>query len=320
MRSPSLDAIREACAWVADVAEHVRVGGDPAAYARSFDLARIARPTWDDAHHFVGPEPDVVAYVVALDTVNFGSGWFPQLRKRAGASGYFTLSTALADRFRLVGPLAATELEAMDAVTVAAIFGQGLDDPASAELMERFADAWRQLGGLLLERYDGSPCHLVEAAGGSAEGLLRILSRMPAFRDVSTYRGRAVPLYKRGQIMASDLALALGGRGLGAFHDLDRLTIFADDLVPHVLHVDGILAYRDDLRRQIGRGELLSAGSPPEVEIRAVAVHAVERMVQALRADGVAIAARDLDVALWNRGQASRYRELPRHRTRTVFY
>ncbi len=37
--------------------------------------------------------------------------------------------------------------------------------------------------------------------------------------------------YKRAQIVASDLALA----GVARFADLDRLTIFADNLVPHVL-------------------------------------------------------------------------------------
>ena len=320
MTSPGLDAIRAACAWVADVAEYVRIEGDTAAYAWGFDPARIVRPEWDAEHHFVGSEPDTVAYVVALDAVNFGSGWFPRLRKRPGASGYFTISTALAERFRLVGPLEGGELAAMDAATVAAVFDQPLHDPAGVELMERFAEAWRQLGGFLLERYDGSPCHLVEAADGSAERLVQILAGMEAFRDVATYRGRAVPLYKRAQIMASDLDLALGGRGLGAFRDLDRLTLFADNLVPHVLHVDGILGYRDDLRETIARGQLLPAGSPPEVEIRAVAVHAVERMVHALREHGAEVAARDLDVALWNRGQEPRYREQPRHRTRSVYY
>ena len=32
------------------------------------------------------------------------------------------------------------------------------------------------------------------------------------------------------------------------------------------------------------------------------------------------VAPRTLDAWLWNRGQQPRYKELPRHRTRTVFY
>ena len=54
---------------------------------------------------------------------------------------------------------------------------------------------------------------------------------MPLFDD----RG----FWKRAQILPNDLALA----GVAHFADLDRLTIFADNLVPHVLRIDGVLVY-----------------------------------------------------------------------------
>ena len=71
---------------------------------------------------------------------------------------------------------------------------------------------------------------------------------MPFFRDAG--------FYKRAQIVASDLALA----GLAEFSDLDRLTIFADNLVPHVLRVDGVLRYHPDLAARIDAGELIPPG------------------------------------------------------------
>ena len=316
----TLSDVRAACAYAAAVAAPVPVVGDLEAYARTFDLAAVERPTYDEAHHFRGTEEETVAYVVALDAVNFGSGWFPKLRKRAGMSGYFTVASRLTDHVREHGPLPAERLATIEASDVAAIFAQPLDDPDVVELMEHFAEAWRQLGALLLGRFDGSPQRLVAAAEHRAERLVELLASMPYFRDVATYRGRSVPLYKRAQITASDLDLALGGAGLGRFDDLDRLTIFADNLVPHVLRVDGMIAYDEDLAARIERGELLLAGSPQEVEIRAVAVDAVERMVVALQGEGRPITARAIDVALWNRGQGERYRSTPRHRTRTVFY
>ena len=49
--------------------------------------------------------------------------------------------------------------------------------------------------------------------------------------------------YERAQLAAADLSLAFDGRGLGRFDDLQNLTIFADNLVPHVLRVDNILIY-----------------------------------------------------------------------------
>ena len=54
----------------------------------------------------------------------------------------------------------------------------------------------------------------------------------------------------------SDLALA----GVAEFHDLDRLTIFADNLVPHVLRVDGVLRYDPALAARIDAGELIPPG------------------------------------------------------------
>src|SRR5260221_12526800 len=111
-----------------------------------------------------------------------------------------------------------------------------------------------------------------------------------------------VPLYKRAQLMAADLSVALDGRGLGAFSDLDRLTIFADNLVPHVLRVDGVLEYDAELAERIDREELIAAGSAQEVEIRACALHAVELMKVALLRAGRSITAMQLDYILWNRG------------------
>ena len=38
-----------------------------------------------EAHFLDGPPGQVADYLLALDAINFGSGWFPTLRKRPGA-------------------------------------------------------------------------------------------------------------------------------------------------------------------------------------------------------------------------------------------
>ena len=116
--------------------------------------------------------------------------------------------------------------------------------------------------------------------------------------------------YKRAQIAAADLALA----GVASFADLDRLTIFADNLVPHVLRCDGVLVYDESLAARIDAGELLPPGGP-EREIRACAVHACE-----LISARTGVPPRVLDHRLWNRGQAPEYKARPRHRCRCVYY
>ena len=93
--------------------------------------------------------------------------------------------------------------------------------------------------------------------------------------------------------------------------------MFADNLVPHVLRLDGVLVFAPGLVERIERGELIEHGSREEVEIRACAVHAVELMVAA-RADGATAAA--LDQLLWHRGQQPSYKARPRHRSRCTAY
>jgi hypothetical protein len=98
--------------------------------------------------------------------------------------------------------------------------------------------------------------------------------------------------------------------------DLDRLTMFADNLVPQVLRIDGILRFDPELVARIDREELIEHGSPEEVEIRACAVQAVELLVAA-RPGAVAA---EIDEALWLRGQQPHYKASPRHRSRTTAY
>jgi hypothetical protein len=279
----------------------------------------LPHPEYDTEHHVRGSEAETVAFLLALDAINFGSGYFPQLRKRPGMSGYFTVASSLKDRWQL-GPLTGADLRAISEADCAAIFGQE-DNPGPAQdLMTLFAQALNDLGLWLGERYDDDPLGPLAEANGSAAQLVELVTAMPLFRDVSRYRNQDVPFYKRAQILVTDLAMAFAEEGLGRFHDLDQLTIFADNLVPHVLRVDGLLDYDPELLDRIERGELISAGSAEEVEIRALAIHTVERLVAALRSSGVPATARQLDYILWNRGQEDIYKELPRHRTRTVYY
>lgn len=309
---PLLEEVRSSCAQIAAGARWVRIDMDAIADERV--LARIAAPAPDDSpaaldpvrHYLEGEPADVADYLLALDAINFGSGWFPTLRKRldAGApsSGYFTVAWGLTDYVRAHHAdcsgwaLDGAWLRAVDTRTIAQILGQAPDH----ELMSLYATALRELGRFLGER---RALDLLAECGGSAERLAEALARgMAMFDD----RG----FYKRAQIVAADLALA----GVASFADLDRLTIFADNLVPHVLRCEGVLVYDESLAARIDAGELLLAGGA-EREIRACAVHACE-----LISARTGVPERVLDNLLWNRGQAPRYKERPRHRCRCVYY
>jgi hypothetical protein len=287
-----LDEVRSSCCEVAETARFV-----------SMDLGAARPPAEADppaldpkAHYLEGGPEDVATYLLTLDAINFGSGWFPTLRKRPGRSGYFTVAWALADRFRAHGPWSNAELRSLGAAELAGVLGQERDHL----LMRLYAEALRDLGRFLGSR---SALDLVEEAGGSAERLAAILARGMRFFDDRGF-------YKRAQIVPSDLALA----GIATFHDLDRLTIFSDNLVPHVLRVDGVLRYDPALAAHIDAERLLQPGRE-EREIRACALHACEQL-----AERTGIPPRVLDLRFWNRAQAPEYKAVPRHRTRSVYY
>jgi hypothetical protein len=305
-----LTELRTACAEVARRARQVTVCHEPLdGYAASLPLA----PTPDthdlEAHLLEGSREELAAFWLTLDAINFGSGWFPTLRKRAGRSGYFTIATGIRYRFRARGPWSAQELLAIGADELALVLGQ---DPAH-ELMALFAGSLRDLGKHVVHAHNGRFAAVANAAERSAARLVETLADWDCFSDFSIYEDIRVPFLKRAQIVAADLELA----GVTRFDDLNRLTMFADNLVPHVLRLDGVLSFAPALRQRIERGELLEHGSPEEVEIRACAVQAIELIVQA-RGDRTTAA--EVDRILWHRGQQPRYKARPRHRSRCTAY
>jgi hypothetical protein len=308
-----LDRVRDGCAWVAERATQVSVDGT-ALDCLAASLDRADPPLLPEERAAGGDEEATAAEVMAWNAVNFGSGWFPHLRKRSGLSGARTLASAFADHVRRQGPPSAPWLASSDAARCADLFRQPHPGPVD-DLLDLFARSWRDLGQLLLDRYGGSAAELVRAAGGSAERLVAELAAMPLVRDVVGYDGRQVPFVKRAQITVSHLDRALGGRGLGRFADIDRLTAFADNLVPHTLRMAGVLRYDPALAGRIARQELLAPGEPAEVELRACGVHAVELLGAR---SGLAPAA--VDHQLWQRGQDPAIKAVPRHRCRCSWY
>jgi len=296
------DEIRAACARVASAARQVRiVEAAIPAYART--LPADSPPAPDLAPG--ASDEERAAFGLQLNAVNFGSGWFPTLRKPAGRSGFRTVEAGLKAR----GPWSAGALTRVDAAEAAATFGG--QEPGH-ELMELFALALRELGEHVSTEHGGSFLALARSGDGSAVALAEHLARLPTWLDVSPYYGAQVPFFKRAQLAAADLHL----QGLAPAADVAALTLFADNLVPHVLRIDGVLEFDKQLVERIDDGELIPRDSPAEVEIRACALHAVELLVPA----HTGTTATAVDNALWHRGAQPRYKAHRRHRARTTAY
>jgi Potential Queuosine, Q, salvage protein family len=294
------DEIRDGAARVAERARFVRiVDAAVEPYART--LASVSPPP-PDLEGATAEER--AAFSLTLNAINFGSGWFPTLRKKGGRSGYRTVEAGLREH----GPWSADALAAISAEEIAAATGQ---DPGH-ELMGHYARHLRELGARVRDAHVGSFLALARCGEGSAVRLASYLGSWPTWHDVSVYDGEEVPFFKRAQIAAADVAIS----GIAPVDDLGALTLFADNLVPHVLRIDGVLEFDPDLVARIDAEQLIEHDSPEEVEIRACALHAVELLVAA-HGDTTATA---VDNVLWNRGAAPRYKAHPRHRARTTDY
>jgi hypothetical protein len=243
--------------------------------------------------------------------------------------GYVALVAALTRAVESGVPLHdALFLANVDDDTVAAILAPAGIHPPIPLLPDRGRNL-RELGRGLLDLASEQPATtLIRQAEGSAIALVKdVVRRFSSFNDVATWPraatglpGNEVRFYKRAQILAGDLAGGLSGSPLGAFHDLQELTAFADYKVPQVLRQLGILVYSPALSATIQTREHIVAGSTAEIEIRAGTIWGVELLRQALSAAGRNLSAHELDWLLWARSQALPGSTHPYHLTPTMFY
>jgi hypothetical protein len=186
------------------------------------------------------------------------------------------------------------------------------------QLLDERARILREVGAVLVERYDGRFSNVFDAAA-SCEEFLRVLTRdFPRFDDVAVYDGAEVRFWKLAQLSLWILEATLP-RGVG-FDDLDRLTAFADYIVPAALRVLGITRYSEALEEAVRSGQLIEAGSPWEVEIRAHTIWACDelaRRINDLRPPELQVIVPQVDARLWLPFHRTHY---PHHLTRTIFY
>lgn len=348
--SPGNDplGILESTATVIRQAAFVTI--DQRAIARLADdlvASRTVPPAWDSTLHFrdLTPAgvPRTAGWIFVLDALNFcfwTQGDDPDIRWRVewqGAThdGYAALAAALSRAVAEGVPVwDANWLLHVTANELHHVLRPVARCPEIPLFEDRLAHLHELGDGLhaIQTAYpDVDPVvSLIEQAQGSAVELVReVVARFPSFADVSgwidseTGQEREIRFFKRAQILIADLAGALEGNSLGSFHDLAALTAFADYKVPQVLRRLGILDYAPELAACIQRRELIAAGSPEEIEIRAATVQACERIRQALTVsspDAVPFTATEIDWLLWNQGQSLPKGSEPYHRTVTIFY
>jgi Potential Queuosine, Q, salvage protein family len=273
-----------------------------------------------EEHHLLGQGDDTLRFFVILDSINFGSGYFPFLDKDAGVSGYFTVAARLKRHCEAHGVPTAIQLAGISKSDCFAIFEQEASSLHLDELMELFASALRELGEWSLRCFDGDLIGFLKRAR-TANDAVNMLMEMPYFQDVERYGSLKVPLLKRAQIMLQDIKLADPNHAYIQLPDLDDLTVFADNILPYVFNADEILQYDPWLSERIANEEIIGSGSVEEIEMRACSIYVAERVSTIIKEEIKSISVRELDYMIWNRGQKlKKISNKKRHRTRCVYY
>lgn len=192
-------------------------------------------------------------------------------------------------------------------------------------MLEERAEIFRSVGEVLVERYAGRFAHFVRSAPPrlyeNAKGLLeRLVAEFPRFNDITRYAGHEVKFYKLAQLAIWILYCALGRTGAFRLEDPEKLTAFADYIVPVALRVMGILEYSRALEEAIHKRELIPRDSPQEVEIRAHSLYATALLgeeVNLRRPPDHQVIIPQIDARLWTHYHTTSW---PHHLTRTIMY
>lgn len=199
--------------------------------------------------------------------------------------------------------------EVLDGAWLAGVTAEQLGEilPGLQMLGERAA-ILRDAGAVLVERWDGRFANVVASVSTVEEYLAVLRTEFPRFDDA--------PFLKLAQLSAWILHV----EGAAEWPDLERLTAFADYIVPAGLRAMGILRYSPELASAVDSWTLLEAGSPWEVEIRAATVwacHLLCEAVNGLRPPELRVIDAQIDARFWLPFHKT---HAPHHLTRTTYY
>ncbi|KAF2202147.1 hypothetical protein GQ43DRAFT_480112 [Delitschia confertaspora ATCC 74209] len=276
-----------------------------------------------------------VNFIFTMDLLNF-SFWsekseeerFSVSWKGKKWTGYWSLVAALQRGLEEGLPITtpefwADELECSEEV-LRRVFRSATKE--EMPMFEERVKCLREAGRVIEEEFDGSVITLIEDAKNSAAGLVNILAeRFSCFRDEAKFERRKVRLLKRAQIFVADLWAAFEGEGYGRFHDIDKITMFADYRVPQMLHSLGALSFCPPLEGRIRRKLPIESGESWEIQIRGCSIWAIELLRrEIIKLDPEAkVNAILIDFLLYDLAKEKERNgeeAIPHHRTRSIWY
>jgi hypothetical protein len=195
------------------------------------------------------------------------------------------------------------------------------------------------VGKVLVEKYDDHFHNFVHACSPrvyhDGNGLIeRMVKEFPRFNDVSLYDGHEIKIYKLAQLGVWMLYSTLHKSGKFRLDDPEKMTAFADYIVPVALRLLGITSYSKELEHAINSYQLIPRDSRQEIEIRAHCLYATALLTEEINklrigngAPGFSPASSlpaappviipQIDARLWTHYHTTTW---PHHLTQTIMY
>jgi hypothetical protein len=181
------------------------------------------------------------------------------------------------------------------------------------------------VGQILADKYDGKFHKFVASCSprlyDGRNGLIdRMVKEFPRFNDVSMLDGHEIKFYKLPQLGVWMLYANLHSANKFRLDDPEKMTAFADYIVPVALRLMGMTSYSKKLEEAINSYQLIPRDSRWEIEIRAHCLYATALLreeVNKLRPANMQVIIPQIDARLWTHYHTTTW---PHHLTQTIMY
>jgi len=201
------------------------------------------------------------------------------------------------------------------------IFAGNMEIPMLEEKMAMS----REAGAVLAEKYGGRYSNFIRSCSprlyDNGKGLVeRLTAEFPRYNDVSIYDGHEIKFYKLTQLGFWQIYSGLHGTVAFKLEDPQKMTAFADYIVPVALRLMGMTSYSPALEKAINTYQLIPRDSTQEIEIRAHCLYATALLtdeINKLRPPERQVIIPQIDARLWTHYHTT---DWPHHLTRTIMY
>lgn len=192
-------------------------------------------------------------------------------------------------------------------------------------MLDEKLEVLQQVGAVLAGNYDGHFHNFIQSCSprlyDRGNGIIeRLVKEFPRFNDVSIFDSHEIKFYKLAQLGVWMLYSTLHRSGKFRLDDPEKMSAFADYIVPVALRLLGITCYSKELEAAINTYELIARDSTREIEIRAHCLYATALLteeINKLRGPNERVIIPQIDARLWTHYHTTSW---PHHLTRTIMY